>query len=198
LAAFDTPLRAAGALAGIAGIVALRAAGPAPRTAPDGVPEPPVPMSAGDLREMAELPLVAARLRARLGRAPGTADDWALLARTEVALGRHRQARAAFDKAVALRGDDAALLADYADTLAYLNGLSFDGEPQALIERALRADPGHPGALLLAGLAAFDRREYAQATAFWERAALAGGGVADKAREGNREARRRAALPLAP
>jgi cytochrome c-type biogenesis protein CcmH len=188
------------ALPGIAiGVLAALVGGLAiilcvPDSAP-GARHEPASLNADDIREIAELPQVAVRLRDRLAKSPADADGWALLARTYVRLGEHAQARTAFDRALQMRGDDAALLADYADTLAFLNGRSFEGKPRQLIERALRIAPAHPAALMLAGLAAFDRQEFPQAVAYWEKAVQAAGPgspVAAQALEGIREARRRA------
>jgi cytochrome c-type biogenesis protein CcmH len=43
------------------------------------------------------------------------------------------------------------------------------GKSLELIERALKADPTHWKALALAGTAAFNRKDYGQAVAYWER-----------------------------
>jgi cytochrome c-type biogenesis protein CcmH len=76
-----------------------------------------------------------------------------MLARTYYALQRNDDAVKAFDRAVALRPDDAGLLADYADALAATQG-GITGKPLALVERALKADPTQWKALALAGTAA--------------------------------------------
>jgi cytochrome c-type biogenesis protein CcmH len=47
------------------------------------------------------------------------------------------------------------------------NGLA--GKPTQIIEQALKADPTQWKALALAGTAAFDRKEFAAAVAYWER-----------------------------
>ena len=65
--------------------------------------------------------------------------------------------------------DNADLLADYADALGAAQGGTLAGKPLELIERALKADPTHWKALALAGTAAFDRKDYTQAVAYWER-----------------------------
>jgi cytochrome c-type biogenesis protein CcmH len=77
----------------------------------------------------------------------------------------------AFAKAVEQRGDDARLLADYADALAVQNNRNLEGEPSRLIERALKADPNHPKSLALAGTAAYNRKDYAGAVRHWEKLA---------------------------
>jgi cytochrome c-type biogenesis protein CcmH len=157
-----------------------------------------VSLNADDLREIADLPLVAAHLRERLNKSPADPDGWALLARSYARLGEHVNAGAAFQKALELGSEDATLLTDYADTVAFLNNRSFEGKPREMIERALRIDPANIGALMLAGLAAFDRREYVQAISYWEKAVSAAGTdspVTAQALEGIKEARKRAGAP---
>jgi cytochrome c-type biogenesis protein CcmH len=65
--------------------------------------------------------------------------------------------------------DDAQLLADYADALAMAQGRRLQGEPEKIVARALAADPNNIKALALAGTAAFDRKNYAEAVRHWER-----------------------------
>ena len=111
---------------------------------------------------------MASRLAAKLEKDPSNVDGWVMLARTYYALQRNDDAVKAFDRAIALRPDDAGLLADYADALAAKQG-GIAGKPLALVERALKADPTHWKALALAGTAAFDRQDYKQAVAYWEK-----------------------------
>jgi cytochrome c-type biogenesis protein CcmH len=111
---------------------------------------------------------MAARLAAKLEKDASNADGWVMLARTYYALQRNDDAVKAFDRAIALRPDDAGLLADYADALASTQG-GIAGKPLALVERALKADPTHWKALALAGTAAFNRQDYKQAVAYWEK-----------------------------
>lgn len=111
-------------------------------------------------------------LAERLQREPGDREGWFMLARSYAVLGRYHDAAAAYARLARLAPDDPDVLADYADALATANGASLQGEPQALIERALKLDPKHVKALALAGGAAFDGKQYARAIAYWE-AALA-------------------------
>ena len=108
------------------------------------------------------------RLAARLEQEPGNAEGWVVLARTyylDEPLPRGRQGLRARGRAASRRR---ALLADYADALgATQNGLA--GKPTQIIEQALKADPTQWKALALAGTAAFDRKEFAAAVAYWER-----------------------------
>ena len=116
-----------------------------------------------------ELAKMAADLSARMEKEPGNAEGWVMLARTYYALNRHAEAARAFDRAVALMPQDAALLADYADALGAAQGGTLQGKPLELVERALKADPTQWKALALAGTSAFDHKEYAKAVGYWER-----------------------------
>jgi cytochrome c-type biogenesis protein CcmH len=111
---------------------------------------------------------MVAKLAARLEAAPDDADGWALLARSYYALERFPQAIAAYGRAVKLRTDDANLYADYADALAMTRERRFDAEVLALIGQALKVDPDHPKALLLAATAAAGRGDQRSATAYLE------------------------------
>ena len=48
-------------------------------------------------------------------------------------------------------------------------GQKLDGEPMALLQRALKLDPANLKALALMGTAAFDRKDYKGAIAYWEK-----------------------------
>jgi cytochrome c-type biogenesis protein CcmH len=111
------------------------------------------------------------KLAARLKEQPDDADGWAMLGRSYAVLGQPQQALPAFKRAMELRPDDAALLADYADMLALANNRNLEGEPSRLIARALELDPNNLKALSLAGTAAFLRKDYALALRHWEKMA---------------------------
>ena len=155
----------------------------------------PHELTAAQIGEMAD------KLAARLQTNPDDAQGWTMLARSRVALGQHAKAVEAFERAERLRPRDADLLADYADALAMSHGRSLEGAPAALLQRALEIDPHHAKALALAGTAAFDRKDYAQAVRDWETLAQfepPDGPFAGQVRDGIAEARRLAGLPPAP
>jgi cytochrome c-type biogenesis protein CcmH len=118
---------------------------------------------AGDIEPLLE------KLKAKLEKDPGDGSGWALLARSYVELRRHADAVPIYEKAVKAIPDDPQLLADYADALAVVNGRSLAGKPEELAIQALKLDPHHTKALLLAATAAFDRKDYKQAITYWER-----------------------------
>lgn len=147
-----------------------------------------------------QIAALATATAARLEKQPDDADGWATLARSYTVLGRNADALSAYERAVALRGDDAALLADQADALAVRNGRRVSGEPFAVVQRALRLDPDQPKALALAGTAAFEQKNYAEAVRLWERlvqTAPAGDGLAEQIRGSIDEARQLGQLPAA-
>ena len=112
---------------------------------------------------------MVAGLAAKLEKDPANVAGWNMLIRSYKALGRLEQAELAYDRAEPYIGQDAQLLADYADISAANAGGQFTGKPERLIAQALRVDPKHPLALWLAGTAAFDKQDYPLALTYWEK-----------------------------
>jgi len=122
-------------------------------------------------RQMAEgLNNLISRLKQKLEQNPNDVTGWTLLARSYMAMDRYDEAVPIFDKAVKLNPSDAGLLADYADALAVHQGRKLEGRPEALIEKALKIDPNHVKALMLAGTVAFNKKNFALAAKDWEQA----------------------------
>lgn len=141
------------------------------------------------------------RLSARMKDSPEDAEGWAMLGRSYSVLGRHPEALAAYEKAVALRKDDAQLLADYADSLAVKNDRQLAGEPMKWVEAALKLEPGNFKALALAGTDAFDRKDYATAVKHWSKlveSAPPDNSFAQQILGGLSEARQLAGMPALP
>lgn len=118
-----------------------------------------------------QLQSMVERLASRMKDSPEDAEGWVMLARSYAVLGRYPESADAYAKAAARIPDDAQLLADYADALAMAQGRRLQGEPEKIIARALAADPNNIKALALAGTAAFDRKNFAEAVRHWERIA---------------------------
>lgn len=112
---------------------------------------------------------MVAELAARLEREPDNVKGWIILARSYAVMGRNEEAAKAFERVIRLVPDDPDLLADYADTLAVVQGGKVSGRPLELAQRALAADPTHWKALALVGTEAFGRKDYATAIAYWEK-----------------------------
>ncbi|MFO1267075.1 MAG: tetratricopeptide repeat protein [Rubrivivax sp.] len=134
-----------------------------------------------------QLEVLITQLQQRLEKQPGDVQGWALLARSQMALNRFDEAAASYRKALAIKPEDAGLLTDYADALGVLNGRTLEGEPQRLLDKALKLDPRHIKALVLVGTLEFQRGNFAGAQKRWEEAVAigpAGDGLVELAREG--------------
>jgi len=110
-----------------------------------------------------------AALAKRLEGNPNDLQGWLMLARSYSSMERYQDATAAYDKATALKSDDADLWADYAFASAMANGRQLNGQPLELVKKALKLDPENPKALELAGSAAFQSKNYKQAVEYWQR-----------------------------
>jgi cytochrome c-type biogenesis protein CcmH len=129
----------------------------------------PPPAAAAPQPGLEQIAAMVDKLAARLREKPDDAVGWMMLARSYSVLGRNAEALPAYQQAVALKPDDAGLLADYAAELATQNQRQFTGRPLELVERALSLDPNNLKALSLSGVAAFDRKDYALAVQQWEK-----------------------------
>ncbi len=109
------------------------------------------------------------RLATHLQNNPDNVAGWLTLARSYNALGRFDQAASTYASAAKQSPNDAQLLAEYADTLAMVQG-RLQGEPEKLIARALQINPDNSKALALAGSLAFDNKNYSKAVEYWEKA----------------------------
>jgi cytochrome c-type biogenesis protein CcmH len=124
--------------------------------------------SAGHDMTPEKVAAMAGNLAARLEKEPDNAQGWVVLAHTYYAMKRFPEAVKAYERAAELLPDNAELLADYADALGSTQQ-SLLGKPAELVKRALAADPNQWKALALAGTIAFDRKDFKEAVAYWER-----------------------------
>ena len=141
------------------------------------------------------------QVKQKLAADPNNVEGWVVLARTYYVTGRADEAVKAYAKATALVPGDADLLADYADALGVAQGRSLEGKPEEMIMRALKADPGHWKANALAGTVAFNRKQYAKAAEYWERAKAAvppDSPIAQSIGGSLAEARQLAGMPVGP
>lgn len=108
-------------------------------------------------------------LAAKLKANPDNPKGWAMLARSYKVLGKFAEAEQAFEKAGPVVNSDPDLLVDYADLLAVRAGKLIEGRPLDLVNKALALDPRHPMGLMMSGVAAYRRADFALATAQWEK-----------------------------
>lgn len=109
------------------------------------------------------------RLADRLQANPDDLPGWLRLARAYKVQGKLDLAEQAFEKAIKLVNTDADLLTQYADLIASRSN-TLQGRPTELVNKALALNAKHPMALMLAGTAAFQRNDFKQAVAHWEKA----------------------------
>ncbi|MBP9148670.1 MAG: c-type cytochrome biogenesis protein CcmI [Rhodoferax sp.] len=144
----------------------------------------PPPLRASSAAETGKLPPVAEgaaagmtpeminqmveRLAARMKDNPGDLAGWARLARVYKVQGRTDDAAMAYEKTGKLMETDADLMTQYADLLATRAKGDFKGKPQTLIDQALKVNPKHPMALMMAGQSAYKSANYAKAIGHWE------------------------------
>jgi cytochrome c-type biogenesis protein CcmH len=127
------------------------------------------PAGAQHSTEAEQINAMVEKLAARLKEQPKDVEGWSMLARSYSAIGKNNEAVAAFEKAIALKKDDANLLADYGDALAVKNNRTIAGEPLKWIEKALKIDPKNLKALALLGSHSFEKKDYAGAVKTWEK-----------------------------
>ena len=107
-----------------------------------------------------QIQAMTGRLAERLQSNPDDGEGWLMLARSYTQLGRYPEAAVAFGRAAALLPPNPNLLADYADVAAMAQGRRLSGEPERIIDEALKLDPKHIKLLALSGSAAFERGDF--------------------------------------
>jgi cytochrome c-type biogenesis protein CcmH len=117
-----------------------------------------------DAQVVAMVESLAQKVRER----PDDVRGWTLLARSMAALGRFDESARAYEHLAKLTPKDPQVLADYADALGMAQGRKLAGKPYELAKAALAIDPKHRKSLALAGTAAMDAGDFAQAMTYWQ------------------------------
>lgn len=108
-------------------------------------------------------------LQQALAKDPQRADGWALLGRSQLALGKLDEATAAFDRAVRLAPDDPGVLVEAAQARAQAApGKQFDDQALQWLRHANALAPESERAGWLIGIALRQRGQDAEAAAAWE------------------------------
>ncbi len=118
--------------------------------------------------DMGSMDEAVTRLRARLASNPGDVEGWLLLGRSLTVQQKYAAAADIYAEALRNVGEQADVLALYAEALAMVQG-QVSGQPEQLALRALELDPDAVIALWLSGFAASERGDFAAAVKHWER-----------------------------
>jgi cytochrome c-type biogenesis protein CcmH len=108
-------------------------------------------------------------LAAKLKANPDNPQGWAMLARSYKVVGQNQEAQLAYEKAGAFVNGNPDMLVDYAELLGIQAGNKLDGKPENMIAEALKLNPEHPMGLMLAGVALYQRSDFAGALSRWEK-----------------------------
>jgi cytochrome c-type biogenesis protein CcmH len=122
-----------------------------------------------EAHDMANVEQMVQQLADRLQQDPNNLEGWQMLGRSLLTTQRYADAAQAFAQAIRIAGEQPDLLADYAEALAMANDGQLLGDPLALVEQVLAMQPMHEKGLWLAGIAAFQRGEFAAALDYWQR-----------------------------
>lgn len=135
---------------------------------PQAATTPEPAQQRGDIGQP-QIEAMVSRLAQRLQTQPDDPQGWRMLAKSYETLGRFDDAVLAYKNLLKHQAPTADVLTDYAVTLGMSKGQTLAGEPEALINQALRLEPEHVQALALSGSAAFERGDYMRAVLQWNK-----------------------------
>ena len=121
----------------------------------------------GEGRPQMTIEEAAAKLEQRLQSEPDNVDGWFMLAKTYMVLKQFDKATQAFEKTLALVGDNADVLLPYVDALAMTEGGNLTGRAKPVLDKVIRMKPNDPMALWLAGTAESQQGDYKAALTYW-------------------------------
>lgn len=116
----------------------------------------------------AQVAAMVERLADRLQRNPNDPAGWRMLIRSYETLARFDEAVLAWQRLFQINPPDADQLTEYAVALGMSQGQRLSGEPEQVLEQALKASPGHVQELALLGSAAYERGAHALAIQRWQ------------------------------
>ena len=117
------------------------------------------------LEEQVDRALV--ELEENVRKDPSDGLSWVFLANAYIARDRWADAESAYERAYALMPDTAVVMSGYAEALAVNAGRDLSGRPIELVREALNLDPEDPKGLEMAGIHAYQQREFATAAYYW-------------------------------
>lgn len=126
------------------------------------------PQSQQQTQQAPSIEEALAQLEQALQDNPNDLEGQMLYARAMMSMQNFEAAVNALRKANELSPNNANILTELAEAVAFKNDTgSFLGEPEQLIDAALAADPEHQKALWLQGIIAYEQKDYAKAEQLW-------------------------------
>ena len=110
------------------------------------------------------------RLQSRLESKPDNQQNWYLLARTAMELQDYLLAIKAYQRLLQLAPESSGIMAEQAQAMFLGNGNRVSPDVAALVAKTLALEPNNTTALGLAGIAAFEQKNYAMAIQNWRQA----------------------------
>jgi cytochrome c-type biogenesis protein CcmH len=109
-----------------------------------------------------------AQLEQRLSENPDDVDGQMLYARSQISLNNYEKAVIAYRKSNSLVPNEPVILTELAEAIALANNnRSFLGEPEQLLDKAVKLDPNNQKALWLLGMTYYERKDYAKTNEIW-------------------------------
>jgi len=112
---------------------------------------------------VAELEALLAQQKAKVAENPDDAAGWAALGLSYTGTQRWPEAEQAYARAYALQPQDAFVVSAYAEAMAVNAGRDLSGQPMKLVREALELNGQDAKALELAGINAFQQKEFSKA-----------------------------------
>lgn len=135
----------------------------------DHVRENPMAQAGAEMEGFSPQMMVQ-RLEQRLKENPADGEGWLMLARSYSVMQRYPDARDAYAKVLPLVGENADLLADYAEAIVLSHPEQrITQQPVELFKKTLQLNPNQPKALWFTGMVAFQGGEYQSAVTIWRR-----------------------------
>jgi len=110
------------------------------------------------------------RLQSRLESKPGNQQNWYLLARTAMELQDYLLAISAYQRLLQLAPNSGGIMAEQAQAMFLGNGNQMSPDVAAIVAKSLQLEPNNTTALGLAGIAAFEQKNYVMAIQSWRQA----------------------------
>ena len=108
------------------------------------------------------------QLEQKLAENPDDIQGQLLYAQSMVAMKRYDVAAKAYEKANQLQPNDAAILTEWAEAIAFRNNTgSFLGQPSEMLAKAIELNPKHQKAMWLYGIVLYEQQQFAKAETLW-------------------------------